>query len=344
MKLSISRDAALPAAFVAAVTRIFIDLALDGGPVHNGVWIAALLGALPVLPYLVCLDMVGVGKCRYATVGRLLAGLLLAATALDGARIVSVVLRASGFLVLDPVSPFMLVLPVVLAALWCTCRNGDAIGYAAMLWRRAFPALMLVVMILQWRHYRPQWLRPWLGNGWGEIAGEAIRTAGCYVPATSVLLICRHDDETGKRPFTVAWIALASAVASLLLVFRLMMTPSGTNDMAWISRLDALLTNGRAPLYLQLPMIVAFFVGLMHLLACECFAAAALLQRLIPRLNGRVCAGIVILICAVLPFVRSFRSMLDRAMPWLFIAAALPVALAALSQFHFNGGKRSCES
>ena len=43
MKLSISRDAALPAAFVATATRIFLDLALDGVPIHNGAWIAALL-------------------------------------------------------------------------------------------------------------------------------------------------------------------------------------------------------------------------------------------------------------------------------------------------------------
>ena len=341
MKLSISRDAVLPAAFVAAATRIFLDLALDGNPIHNGVWIAALLGALPVIPYLICLDLLA--SRPDSTARRSLAGLLLTVTALDAARIVSVVLRTSGFLTLEPVNPVILVIPMALATLWCIWRNGDAIGYAAMLWRRAFPVLMLVVILLQWGHYRAQWIRPWLGNGWGDIVEGANRTASCYVPATSILFVCKPAEGTVKWRSSVVRIFLASAVAALLLVLRLMMLPSGMSDGPWISRLDALLTNGRAPLYLQLPMIVAFFVGIMHLLACECFAASALLQRLAPGLGGRVCAGIVTSMSAILPFVYSFRSIQDRLMPWLFAVAALPVALAALSENGLQGGKRPCE-
>ena len=341
MKLHISRDAALPAAFIAAATRIFLDLALDGAPIHNGVWIAALLGALPVIPYLICLDLLA-EQLPDAPARRVLTGLLLAGTALDAARIISALLSASGFLALEPVTPVILVLPVTLAALWCSWRNGDAIGYAAMLWRRTFPALMMVIILLQWRHYRAQWLRPWLGNGWGDIIEGAVRTAGCYVPATSVLFVCKPTDGAGKWRPEIARIALASAVAAPLLVLRLMMAPSGIFDMSWISRLDALLTNGRAPLYLQLPMIIAFFAGIMHLLTCECFAASALLQQLVPKLGGRACAGIVVLICTMLPFVKSFRSMQDHVMPWLFVSAATPVALAALSRFRLNGGNRAC--
>ena len=342
MKLSISRDAALLAAFVAAATRIFLDLALDGAPIHNGVWIAALLGALPAMPYLICLDLLA-ERLPDAPARRALSGLLLAVTALDAARIMAVVLRSSEFLTLEPVNPVFLVLPVTLAALWCSWRNGDAIGYAAMLWRRAFPALMLVIILLQCRHYRPQWLRPWLGNGWGDIVEGAIRTSGCYVPATSILFVCKPSGRAGKRRPGVARIALASVVAALLLVLRLMMTPSGMIDMPWVSRLDALLTNGRAPLYLQLPMIVAFFAGIMHLLTCECFAASALLQQLVPKLGGRACAGVVVIMSALLPFVKSFRSMQDQVMPWLFVAASVSAALAALLRIRFPGGKRSCE-
>jgi hypothetical protein len=340
MKLSISRDAVLPAAFVSAATRIFLDLALDGNPIHNGVWIAALLGALPVIPYLICLDLLAGQHDPPAR--RSLAGLLLTVTALDAARIVSVVLRTSGFLTLEPVNPVILVIPMALATLWCIWRNGDAIGYAAMLWRRAFPVLMLVVILLQWGHYRAQWIRPWLGNGWGDIVEGASRTASCYVPATSILFVCKPADKAVKWRPAVARIVLASAVAALLLVLRLMMLPSGMSDTPWISRLDALLTNGRAPLYLQLPMIVGFFTGIMHLLTCECFAASALLQQLVPGLGGRACAGIVVLICATLPFTVFFRSMQDHVIPWLFVDAAVPVALATLSQFRLQGGKRPC--
>ena len=339
MKLGISRCAAMPAAFVAISTRVFLDLGLDGGTIHNGVWIAALLGALPAIPYLLCLDAVGSTRKPGIIIRWLLTPVLLTIVVTDAARVLSIVSRAAGYLTLERVPALWLILPVTLAMLWCVWRNGDAIGYAATLWTRVFPALMLVVLLLQARHLRMEWLHPLLGDGWQAIFGDGVRASGCFVPATALLLACRDTDNHAARPFGLAWLCLAPAVSALLLILRLMMAPTGLNGMPWLERLDALLTNGRAPLYLQLPMITAFFTGLMHLLACECFAAAALLQRCFPGLNGRVCAVLVVLSCTVMLLLNAPGA---GMLPWLFVAAAPVVALAALIRPAAVGGGRSC--
>ena len=326
MRLRISRSAAISAAFVAAVVRVFVDLSLDGEALHNGSWIAALLGAIPAIPYLLCLDAV---RDIITPVRRALTLILLSITALDAARVLSIVTRASGYLTLEFVPPLWLTFPVALVTLWCTWRNGDAIGYAAILWTKVFPALMLVVILLQLRHYHAQWLRPMLGNGWRDIVSGGIRTSGCFVPVTAVMLACDDAGMENKRHPAIGWVAAAPVLAALLLLLRLMMAPTGMYALPWLTRLDALLTNGRAPLYLQLPMITAFFVSLFHLLTCECFAASALLQRLIPALNGHLCGAIVVT-SSVFIAMSGFAG--TQLVTLAFPIAAVVVALAALLQ------------
>ena len=340
MKLRISRRAAIAAAFAAVTARVFLDLALDAGQIHNGLWIAALLGALPVIPYLLCLDAV---RSVPHPMRRLLTLLALIVTALDASMVFASVARTFGWLAMDHVYGLVLTVPLALAALWCAFRNGDAVGYAAMLWIRIFPALLLIVILLQTRCYRAEWLRPLLGNGWSDIINDSLRTAGCFIPATSVLLVCDDESPAPSRRPSFARVACAAFVAALLLCLRLMMAPSSRIYMSWLARLDALLTNGRAPLYLQLPMILTWFIGLLHLLTCECFAASALLQRLIPAVNGQVCAAVVVIGCASMSFFGFLEALKNGAGPWLFIAAATLVSVAVLARRPSKGGKRLCK-
>lgn len=339
LKLSISGSAWIPAAFVAATVRIFLDLALDGGAIHNGAWIAALLGALPAIPYLLCLDAVQ-SDARAAKPFRLV---LLSVTALDAAHMLSLAVHAAGCLTLDYVPAYSLALPLALATLWCVCRNGDAVGYAALLWIRLFPALLLLVVALQLRHYNGRWLLPLLGNGISEIIRGGARASGWFVPATAIYFaVDRSADASGNR-FPITGLCFAPVVASLLLMLRLMMAPTGLNGLTWAARLDTLLTNGRAALYLQLPMILAFFISALHLLACECFAASALLQRLAPALGGRLCAAIVTLACMGLSMSGLTGAAVELIAPWLYVAAAAVVALSALLRQRPKGGERPCE-
>lgn len=338
LKLSISGSASIPAAFVGATARIFLDLALDGGTIHNGTWIAALLGALPAIPYLLCLHAVQPNGGAAA----LLRLVLLSVTALDAAHVLSISVRAAGYLTLDHVSAQYLALPLSLAVLWCLWRGGDAVGYAALLWIRVFPTLLLLVVALQIRHYNARWLLPLFGNGSGDIIRGGARASGWLTPATAIYFAAdRSGDRSDKRAL-IAWLCFAPAVAALLLILRLMMAPTGLYALTWEARLDALLTNGRAPLYLQLPMILVFFISTFHLLASECFAASAMLQRLVPALGGRLCATIVTLVCMGLSMSGLTAAALDLTAPWLYVAAAVPVALSTLLQRPPKGGERPC--
>ena len=135
---------------------------------------------------------------------------------------------------------------------------------------------------------------------------------------------------------------VGALVSALLILLHRMMVPTPIREAGWLKRLDDLLTNGRAPLYLQLPMICAWYAGLLHLLACECFAGATLLQRLLPRLGGRQCA---LLFVATIALAAAFLPVIDIAemlSPWQYIAVAPLTALITFVAAGRKGGAASC--
>ena len=344
MRLAICRESALAAAFVAIVARLFIGLAVDDGAVHNGAWIAALLGTLPAIPLLLCMDRLPrrTGGRRNLALGILVPLLLLAALA-DSGLVLSDLVRSAGYLALDRVPPYSLAIPVCAALFWCLCRNGDAIGYGAMLWARLSPVLILIVALLQARHLRPEWLRPVLGGGWPTLMESGARAAGWFVPAAAVLLVQNdggRDDKCRSRSALMP--AGAALVAAALLLLARMMTPTPLHGSSWLDRLDAVLTNGRAPLYLQLPMVVLWYAGMLHLLTCEGFVASAMLQSMLPTLDGRVCSALVAIATGVLsasPLPAALS--VGAAAQWGYVAAALLAALAAISS-EAKGGSVPC--
>ena len=324
MKLSISTRAARAAMFVAVTVRLFLGLAVELPTTHNGAWISALIGALLAAPWVVCV--------RY---GRSSWLVLIALTALDAASVLASITRSTGYLALDRASPWVLTLPVAAAALWSVWRNGDAIGYAASIGARLALLLLVIVGLLQARAFRPAWLAPVLGSGWPSILEGGIRAAGWIAVSSSTLAVADGDDSPLSRLIPLAGGALAAA---LLLLLSGMITPTRLGG-GWLNRLDDLLCNGRAPLYTQLPMIVVWFAGLLHLLAAQCFACAALVQRT-ANLNGKwIGAAVVaaILLVSRLPALNEAALWIAR---WGFLAAAIPVAATAL----LGGGDRKCAS
>ena len=108
------------------------------------------------------------------------------------------------------------------------------------------------------------------------------------------------------------------------------MAPVATSgDIDRAMRIDALLTNGRAPLYLQLPMLVAWFAGMLHLVAFEALAACGLLKRALPRLNEIPSAIIGLGGVFILALTRSSRATwAQNALMYLYhIIAAIAIAL-----------------
>ena len=66
-----------------------------------------------------------------------------------------------------------------------------------MLWMvvTVIPWSLLVVVLLQFKHYRPQWLTPVLGPGWRAIGLGGARSAGRVMLASGVLLIAGGDAQ-----------------------------------------------------------------------------------------------------------------------------------------------------
>ena len=330
MRLSIACRPAYMAALVAVAARVFLGLTVDAPVPHNGAWLSALIGGLLAVPWVFCVS-------RFKPHGKALHALLATLCLLDAASVLSAVTRSAGYLALDRSPVLALLLPTGIAALWCVWRNGDAIGYGAMLWARIAPALLLIVALLQWRYYRPAWLSPAFGSGWTAILGGGVRSAGWIVSASAVLLLPDKDDRPNASAMVVP---VAAAISAILIVLQRMMAPVSLSPGGWLDRLDALLCNGRAPLYLQLPMIVFWFAGLMHLLLCELFTAAALVQRVVSGLDGRLCAAVTVTAALALSQLEALPAWMSAVAPWAFPAAGALTVVTML----LKGGRSPCES
>lgn len=338
MKLSISASPARAAALAAIAARTFVTLTIDAPPTHNGAYLCPMIAAALVLPWLLCLRELRRFKTG-APISPLMA-MLLPVILLDAAVTAVEISGSAGYLALDRVSTQALLIPVGLAALWSVSKNGDAMGYAAALWARLFPVLLVLIIVLQARRYRPEWLQPLLGSGGRAIVGGGIRLAGRLIPCSAVLLLPEgnEDEHIGT---TAVMLVIAVLIASGLILSHRMMTPTPLRERGWLNRLDGLLTNGRAPLYLQLPMICTWYAGLFHLLSCECFTGAALLQYLLPSVDGLLCAvaavAAVILAAGFLPVF----DVIEAASGAMYVVLAPVTALVAIHAAR-KGGISAC--
>ena len=132
-----------------------------------------------------------------------------------------------------------------------------------------------------------------LGRGAGGILRWGLRAAGWLALLAGAALAACDDEASFAR--VAQSLAFAALAAAGLIALRLMMAPDlGAAEWDRRVRLDSLLTNGRAPLYLQLPMIAMWFTGMLHLLAFEGCLGQALLVRAAPRWKRWARTGLVL--------------------------------------------------
>ena len=236
--------------------------------------------------------------------------------------------ESAAFMSLDGADPTLLLIPPALALLWCVSRGGDAVGRAASVTMKLSPALLVPILIMQIPHLRPDWLFPLPGDSPSALLSGSLRACGAvlaaFVPAWAL-----SGEERDARPWLGRMLLTGLAAAGLILLRR-MMTPTlvGPAAALRLNQLDSLLANGRAPLYLQLPMLTVWFAALLHALAFDGFTAAALLGRALPGLGRRPRA---ILTAAAL-FALAAAGFPRFANPWhvrevqaaLILAACLP--------------------
>ncbi len=329
MKLRVSHRGARSAALVAVAARLFMGLVVDAPTTQNGAWLCPLIGGLLAAPLVYLLSRQALRPLVYAPVGAL--------ALVDAASVLAATSRSAGYLALDRSPALLLSLPVALAALWCLWRGGDAVGYAAMIWTRVALALIVAVALMQIPCFHAAWLSPVLGEGWRAILDGGVKSAGWIAAAASVLALTEKNESDARVLLSLLGAALT---ASLLILLRCMLAPTQLRG-GWLNRLDALLCNGREPLYLQLPLIVLWFAGLFHLTVCELLAAAGCLKRLFEGLSDRLCAIVAVSLALVLSRLASLGAWMQGLSYWSFAAVGIAVILSCILP-KGKGGERAC--
>lgn len=312
MKLKISDGSAAPLAFAALTARVTLGVLL-GGRIACAGWLAALLGGVFALPLAIAAARLRAACERspiedalenHASPLARLPVLLLAATAaVDSSFVLASASHTAEYLSQGTPPSSLLFGSQLLLCLWSVCKGGDAMGSAARLWRRLMVVLLLLVVVLECKSYRPAWLMPIFGSGADALLSESIRVAGWLSLSVGLFLLSEKEPahpERSLRP--VALFVAAALLSSALIAAQGMMTPPLLfGDLATqYLHYDTLLTNGRASLALQFPLVLICFTGLFLLMLYDAFLSAAMLQSAFPKLSGGLCAALSVVVSAVL--------------------------------------------
>ena len=349
-KLVISRSSAINIATVAAISRIFFGAVIDSPELMNAGWISVILGSIIASPIFVCIDQITRDDVKSAydhinnrILQKMLAAVFIINALLDGGISARCISNSASYVAFNHAIRFYLLVPLFLATLWAIHCGGDSIGASARLWKLISPAFILIIIIAQLNQYRWTWLTPVLGPGCIHIFNGAVDVAGWLSGFAGLLIL---SEGKPKRKNSISYIPLTVAAAtSFLIILRQMMSPVllASHNRSRMLQLDFMLSNGRSPLLLQLPLIVIWFVSLFNLLACDCFVSAAYIRRLFPRLNSLICsfAGIILTAAMSMSYMTD-RFAEDLFSSWQYVVNAASVAVAGIAIQTFK--KRSYQS
>ena len=328
---------------MAIVPRVFCGLMVDTPDVHNGAYLSVLLGTLLALPAVHGLQFVAERANPRGMRGLRL--LLAAWLSLDAAALIDCTAASAGYVAFAHVATRLLALPLLAAALRASVSGERTVVYAANLLVRASVLLLVLLIVQQLPYLRASWLAPVLGFGTRGILRAGVWTAARMTGiAGAFALLFQNCQTSDGKPRLIQGMCLTSAVLVFLIVLRLMMAPSmGGDTMRRLNRLDALLTNGRAPLYSQLPMITVWFVGTLHAICFECCAAGAMLRQSLPALKRWGSAILSVGPVALLTLTGLWKQALDALPAGLEYGFLLGGICLSAAANHLQPGGRTCE-
>lgn len=344
MKLRISAGAACSLARLAIVARIISGIVIDMPELLNAGWLSILLGGLFALfPAFAIAQLKKNGKNRFP---RIIPAAFFAIAVYDAAVVSASIADSASFMALNRTAAVYLMIPQLLLCMVCMRLNGDALGASAGIWNKILPCLLLLVFILQAKDYRTEWLTPVFGPGASSILDGALRAAGWFTLPTALYIAAEPEvggEKTQLRP--VKTLVYGILFATLIAFSFFMMTPAIAEEKLFgrAFRLDALLANGRAGLGLQVPIITLWYVGLFYALLTDLFAAAVLLQSVLPGWNRDGCILLTVIIAALLAAGRFCeKSAALSVAKWLYALQCVLLAAAMLIQLKQKGDEPSC--
>jgi len=316
--------------------QLFYALIVDTPNMTSGFLPALLLSALGFLPALLAFflmehraDLPPLQRLKQAAGDRpakayllLLSVFLLLSSALSVSELTDV----SSYIALSAVSKHWLHLVTVLVVCLCSLCGIRSVAGSSRIRMLYLPALLLIVLVAQFRSLMPRWLFPVLGDGLPALLREAAPLCGVQTLLVPLWLLCGSGKVMGGIHLRVVlYVALACLI-------QCMLTPTMPYaPKTWFFRLDTVLSNGRTSLSLQLPYMIILYTGL---LTGGCYAlsmAASLLAECFPGIKPRwfVLGGgalMLALLCSGLFTQQQAR--LLRMAAWPVIS--LPLLLIAL--------------
>ena len=354
MKLQLPLSLARPLAFAAVTTRLLMGIFLDLPWLYNAGWIAALGAILLCVPLGLLADRAaracrggGIAEALEKRGGRAVArpvfALLNLVCIYETAVTSRVLSNTVRHVALAEASAISLLLPLLLAAMLCACLGGQAIGGAARIWVRVMPVLMLIVLLLQFRNFRPAWLTPLLGPGANVLVSGTVSASG-WLSMAALPWLCADREENGakQRGALSTLVTIGIFSAAVLALLAMMAPPSVRTDLTRTYQLDKLLANGRVTQTAQFPLILLWYNGLLFNVTADLFFAAKLLQLTFPRLDGRLAvllSGVVSGAVAMLGWAE--QRMVVSYARWLFALVGV-LMLALFAAPLRKGGKRAC--
>ena len=156
---------------------------------------------------------------------------------------------------------------------------------------------LIAVLLQHLGSYNLRWLTPVFGSGWTAIASGSVSAASRMFKAALLWLIAEPDARASRfRAKLWALPLCGGLIAAALLALRAAMAPALIRpEASRVFQLDSVISNGRASITTQLPMLVLWFAGLLASLALDLFLSSALLQRVAPRLDGRAAVALAVL-------------------------------------------------
>lgn len=221
---------------------------------------------------------------------------LLAFDASNNAHLLS---NTANVMALGEVPMWLVVLPVTLLAFVCAIFGMEACGRSAQIWIRIMLPLLAIMVIVQFRNYRTEWLTPLLGGGTSAIFDGSVRSAGYILLLSLPWLICT-EDRCHKNIGFFAMLG-AFAAAGMLAILSMLSPALIHTTLSRSARIELVLSNGRVHLMLQLLMVVIWLVNLLHLLNAECSSAVAFLKTAFPNIPNWTFAAfatVCIYLCA----------------------------------------------
>lgn len=341
MKLHITESAVSSLARTAITARIVYGVLIDMPELLNAGWLSVLLGAVLALPIVLIVCALRkkasgeIPKAAHPVLFRMVCAVFFIITVCDSAAILSAISGSVSYMALNSIPSAYLLIPTSIVCAWCLLRNGDAIGTSAGIWNRFLPWLLGIMLLLEFKSFRPAWLTPVLGPGIPTLFSGAVRCGGWFALSSALYLIAepgKHQKSRNLEPLKT--LVVSSALSLLICMMHSMMTPAITDPALTLRsfRIDTLLANGRSTLALQLPSISLWFTSLLFLLLMDSFTSAALLERIFPSLDRLSSPIISVLMTVLLSFFQfSGRTGSLSLADWIYAAEFLSVICIALS-------------